>query len=158
MEAMMEREQERPESDAAAGRCLAEGLAQLSDDGVERRHEALMEWAEGELQLEREFAEQVYTLAEEEDLEPIYAFHLIRCGVGVIELEVPEQDADDDSTQQTPPEWLSGETVELNDIALERRLRATFRRLRTHLREAPTTAAAVHAFLAEPDVAAIRLR
>jgi hypothetical protein len=48
--------------------------------------------------------------------------------------------------------------VELNDIALERRLRATFRRLRTHLKEAPTTEAAVHAFLAEPDVAAIPLR
>jgi hypothetical protein len=154
----MERDQQRPHSDAAAGQCLAEGLAQLSDDGVERRHEALMAWAEGELDLEREYAEQVYTLAEEEELEPIYAFHLVRCGVGVRELEVPEQDADDNSTQQTPPEWVAGETVELRDVALERRLRATFRRLRAHLKEAPTTEAAVRAFLAEPDVAAMRLR
>jgi hypothetical protein len=154
----MERDQQRPPSDEAAGRCLADGLAQLSDDGVERRHEALMAWAEGELDLERAYAEQVYALAEEEELEPIYAFHLVRCGVGVRELEEPDQDADDNSSQQTPPEWVAGETVELNDVALERRLRATFRRLRTHLKEAPTTEVAVHAFLAEPDVAAIRLR
>jgi hypothetical protein len=146
-------------TDEASRRCLAEGLAQLSEEGgVERRHEALMEWAESELGLDRDYAEQVYALAEEEELEPIYAFHLIRCGVGVQELEAPSQDADESASQQAPPEWVGGESVELDDVALERRLRATFRRLRTCVAEAPTLTAGVDAFLAQPDVAHVRLK
>jgi hypothetical protein len=143
-------------SDAAAGRCLRDSLAGLGNDEMERRHEALMAWAE-DIGLEREYAEQVYALAEEVELEPIYAFQLVRCGIGVRELEPPEQDADDGAAQQAPPGWVGEESVELDDVRLERRLRATFRRFRTHVAEHGSAVAAVDSFLAEPDVAAQRL-
>lgn len=143
---------------ALARRCLEGGVASLTGDAVERRHEALMEWAEAELGLDREYAEQIYALAGEEELEPIYAFLLVRCGIGVRELEEPAQDGDDEASQKTPPGWLKQASVELDDIALERRLRASFRRLRGHLAATPDAGAAVTAFLAEPDVDVVPLR
>lgn len=142
----------------AAQDCLRRGIAGIGGEGVERRHEVLMEWAEAELGMERAYAEQVYAIAEEEQLEPIYAFQLVRCGVGVRELTPPEQDhALEEASQQAPPDWVGDETVELDDVALERRLRSSFRRLRHHL-EAGAAAAGVEAFLAEPDVGPLRLR
>lgn len=144
--------------DVTAGRCLEEGVASLTGSAMERRHEALMEWAEGELGLPREFAEQIYALAEEEELEPVYGFLLVRCGIGVRELEPPDPDGEEDASQQTPPGWLSADAVELDDITLERRLRASFRRLRSHLADAEGTAPAITAFLAEPDIGPTRLR
>lgn len=138
--------------------CLIESVAALTGAVAERRHEELMEWAEEELGLDRGYAEQVYALAEEEELEPIYALLLIRCGVGVRELEPPEQDGDELASQQTPPEWVETEGVELDDVALERRLRASFRRLRSSLEQSESAAAAVRAFLDEADVGAVRLR
>ncbi|HSJ07005.1 MAG TPA: hypothetical protein VK936_09890 [Longimicrobiales bacterium] len=143
---------------AVARRCLEDGVAVLTGEAVERRHEALMEWAEADLGLEREYAEQVYALAGEEELEPIYAFLLVRCGIGVRELEEPAQDGEDEAAQKTPPGWVKPDSVELDDIVLERRLRASFRRLRGHLTSSPSAGAAVAAFLAEPDVDAIPLR
>lgn len=138
--------------------CLADAVAGLTGASVERRHEELMEWAEVELGLERGYAEQVWALAEEEKLLPIYGFLLIRCGVGVRELETPEQDETELAAQQEPPEWLEEEAVELDDVALERRLRSSFRRLRRHLEEAADAVSAAQAFMAEPDVGALTLR
>jgi hypothetical protein len=144
--------------DAEAQRCFRDGVAALTGDAAkERRHEALMEWAEGELGLERSWAESVYALAEEVELEPVYALLLVRCGVGVRELHAPEQDPDEEAVQQAPPEWVGADTVELDDLALERRLRNTFRRMRAHLEQEGTPAAAVETFLAEPDIGAIPL-
>jgi hypothetical protein len=143
---------------ALARRCLEDGVAGLTGEAVERRHEALMEWAESELDLDRAYAEQIHALAGEEELEPIYAFLLVRCGIGVRELEEPAQDGKEEAAQKTPPGWLKRASVELDDIALERRLRASFRRLRGHLASAPNPGAAVTAFLAEPDVDVIPLR
>jgi hypothetical protein len=142
-----------------ARKCLAAGVAGLTGDAaVERRHEALMAWAEGDLALDREYAEQIYALAEEQDLEPVYALLLVHCGIGVLELEPPEADADELASQQAPPDWVGEEIVEFDDIALERRVRTTFRRFRTHLQEATSPEAAVERFLAEPDVAPLSLR
>lgn len=141
-----------------ARRCLAEGVASLTGSALERRHEALMEWAEVELGLPREYAEQVYALAEEEELEPVFGFLLVRCGIGVRELESPDPDADEEASQQTPPGWIRSDSVELDDIMLERRLRASFRRLRTHLADATGPAAGVAAFLAEDDIGPTPLR
>ncbi|MEX1182303.1 MAG: hypothetical protein WEF86_03650 [Gemmatimonadota bacterium] len=141
-----------------AGECLARSVAGLTGAAVERRHEALMEWAETELQLDRGYAEQVYTLAEEEELEPVYGFLLIRCGIGVTELEPPDGRDEEESSQQAPPGWVGQETVELDNVGLERRLRSSFRRMRGHLERAATSREAVASFLAEPDVGPLRLR
>ena len=143
--------------DDAAREQLLTAVASLTGAPHERRHEALMEWAESDLGLEREYAEQVYRLAEEAHLEPVYAFHLVRTGIGVRELETPEQDTEE-SVQQAPPEWVAEEAVELDDVALERRLRGSFRRLRTHLEQSATPTEAVTRFLDEPDVGAVPLR
>lgn len=124
----------------------------------ERRHEALMEWAEQDLGLDRDYAEQVYLLAEEEELEPVFAFHLVKSGLGVRELEEPDQDMDEEAVQQAPPDWVVEDSVEFEDVALERRLRASFRRLRAHLEDHSTPAEAVMVFLDEPDVGPVRLR
>lgn len=143
---------------APAVDCLGRGAREATEAAAERRHEVLMERAEAE-GLDREFAEKVYLLAEEEELEPVYAFLLVRCGVGVRELEPPEVDPDDDAAaQQAPPGWVGAEQVELDDVVLERRLRATFRRFRAMLASHSTTDAAVQAFVGEADVADLRLR
>jgi hypothetical protein len=146
-------------SEEARRRCLVDRIAALTGDAaVERRHEELMEWAESELDLNRGYAEQVYALAEEEELLPVHALLLVHCGIGVQELEAPEQDADEAAHQAEPPDWVESDQVEFADVALERRLRATFRRFRAMLEEADTAAGAVTLLLAEPDVGAVQLR
>lgn len=141
----------------AASDCLERAVRERSADGVERRHEALMEAAVTELGLERAQAEQIYALAEEEQLEPIFAFQLVRCGVGVRELETPAQDAAESAAQKSPPGWVATEAVELDDIANERRLRLSFRRFRGLLEARGDPVAAARAFMAEPDVGPLRV-
>lgn len=139
------------------GECLAQRVGGLTGASVERRHEELMEWAERELRIERSYAEQVYTIAEEEQLQPIYGFLLIQCGIGVIELEAPEAPEDDEVVQQAPPGMVGDEEVQLEDVDLERRLRSTFRRFRGHLEAAASPVEAAATFSAEPDVGPLRL-
>jgi hypothetical protein len=110
-----------------------------------------------ELGLERAQAEQIYALAEEEQLEPIFAFQLVRCRVGVRELELPHQDAVESAAQEAPPGWLQTEGVELDDVALERRLRLSFRRFRSLLETRGDPVSAARAFMAEPDVGPLHL-
>ena len=151
---------DRNSGEASARECLAQAVASLTGDAaLERRRESLMEFAETTLGLEHSYAEQVYKLAEEEQLEPIYAFQLIRCGIGVRELSPPEADLEEFSaSQEAPPDWVGEAVVDLDDVALERRLRTTFRRFRAQLDSAGNASAAVAAFLAEPDVGLVRLR
>jgi hypothetical protein len=144
-------------AESAAREQLIRDMASLTGAPHERRHEALMEWAETDLGLSREYAEQIYALAEEEDLEPVHAFQLVRSGIGVRELEEPEQDMDE-AVQQAPPEWVAEDAVELANVILERRLRQSFRRLRSHLEESASPTEAITEFLREPDVGAVRLR
>ena len=144
-------------SEAAAREQLTRAVASLTGAPHERRHEALMEWAETDLGLPRAYAEQIYKLSEEEELEPVYALHLVHSGLGVRELEAPDQDMEE-TVQQSPPEWVAEDAVELADVVLERRLRASFRRLRSHLDDSATATEAVTNFLAEPDVGAVTLR
>ena len=148
----------RSTGEAAAREQLVRAVSSLTGAPHERRHEALMEWAEAELGLERELAEQIYALAEEEELEPVYAFNLVRSQIGVQELEEPEQDMDEEAVQQAPPDWVAEDAVELEDVVLERRLRASFRRLRSHLEESGSPTEAITAFLNDADVGRVRLR
>ncbi|HSJ30437.1 MAG TPA: hypothetical protein VK933_03325 [Longimicrobiales bacterium] len=148
----------RTTEEAEAREQLVRAVSSLTGAPHERRHEALMEWAETELSLERELAEQIYALAEEEELEPVYAFNLVRSQIGVQELEEPEQDMTEEAVQQAPPDWVAEDAVELEDVVLERRLRASFRRLRSHLEESASPTEAVTAFLKDADVGRVRLR
>jgi hypothetical protein len=133
--------------------CLTRRIAALTGDAaMERRHEELMEWAESELGLSREYAEQVYALAEEERLLPVHALLLVHCGIGVEELERPEQDSDEAAHQAEPPEWVETRQVEFADVVLERRVRATLRRFRAALESSDSAPAAVAEFLSAEDV------
>jgi hypothetical protein len=82
----------------------------------------------------------------------------VKSGLGVRELEEPEQDMDEEAVQQDPPDWVAEDVVEFQDVALERRLRASFRRMRAHLEDHSTPVEAVTAYLAGPDVGPVRLR
>lgn len=139
--------------------CLVRAFGSVSADGPERRHEALMRWATEELGLERSVAESVYALAEAETLEPWYAFQLVRCGVGVLELEAEtgmEVGTADEAAQSLPP-GSAEDRVRLEDPDLERRLRRSFRRLRRLMSEHADPVAAAAAFVAEPDVGRLPL-
>lgn len=146
-----------PEALAKAHHRLAELVVGITGDPLERRHEALMEQAEQELGLEREYAEAVYAIAQQESLAPVYAFLLLETGLGVRELEEPEPDMEE-THQQAPPEWVVEDLPEFGDVALERRLRSTFRRFRHHLTEASDPGAAVASYVAEPDVDLVPLK
>jgi hypothetical protein len=137
--------------------CLERAVSQLSDDGAERRHDVLMRLATDDLGLERDTAEQIYALSLEEKLEPVYAFELVRCGVGVRDLEPVEQDEDDAAAQQSPPAWVEERGVELEDADIERRLRLSFRRFRTLLETSVDAVAAAQAFVAAPDIGPLRV-
>jgi hypothetical protein len=132
--------------------CLERAVRAHGGAGVERRHEALLDTAVHELGLDRAHAEQIYALAEEEQLEPILAFQLVRCGVGVLELERPSPDAHESASQETPPGWVAAQAVRLDDIVIERRLRLSFRRFRGLLETRGDPVSAARAFMAEPDV------
>jgi hypothetical protein len=141
----------------ARAQCLTQRFSALTGDVVERRHEELMEWADTELDISREYAEQVYALAEEERLLPVHALIFVHCGIGVQELEQPEQDADEAAHQAEPPDWVETKQVEFADVVLERRLRATLRRFRSQLEQAGDVDAAVREFLGADDVGPVDL-
>lgn len=119
-----------------------------AEDAPKRRSE-LIEWAEREHGMPRDRAMLIYDIAREEGLEPAFAYELVRCGVGVRDL--PEPSADE-TVVEGPPEWVAPPAPAEVSPARERLLRASFRRLRRHLDDAPTAEAAIAAFVAEPDV------
>lgn len=119
--------------------------------GVHRRQDELLDIATDEDGMPRSLAELVYDLAAEESLPPAYALALVACGVGVQELTAPES-TDDESIQQDPPGWVAEADLTPAEIARERRLRASMRRLRAHIEKADSAEGAVDSFLAEPDV------
>jgi hypothetical protein len=124
----------------------------------ERRREELIERAIAEQRLPRAFAEQVFEIARDEGLEPAFAFELVRCGVGVQDLEEQVyhdsgQPSEDGMTMQTPPEELvAGAPTEPVAAVRELRLRSSFRRLRRHLESSLSAEDALLAFTAEADV------
>jgi hypothetical protein len=122
--------------------------AQEAEEAPKRRVE-LIEWAEREHGMARDRASLIHDIAREEGLEPAFAFELVRCGVGVQELAEPSAD---ETMVDGPPEWVAPAPPAEVSPARERLLRASFRRLRSHLGNAPTAEAALAAFVAEPDV------
>lgn len=136
--------------------CLLDGARRLErSEGRERRREVLLERA-AEGGLDRDFAELVYETAQQEGVEPAFAFELVRCGVGVLDLDhLVYDDAGDDEgmKMEGPPEELIVPS-EPRPLAAERerRLRLSFRRLRRHIERSQTPEEALAAFASEADV------
>lgn len=114
----------------------------------EHRREALTERAE-ERGLGRPEAEEAYDIATEVGLEPAYGMALVLEGVSVRLLDGPRPGVE--ASEPNEPEWVdappSPEAAER-----ERRLRQTFRRLRSRLQDAPSPADGVRSFLGQPDL------
>jgi hypothetical protein len=140
----MQRAEER------AMRFRAEMEEAASRQGAARRREELVRRATADGLLEREQADEVYDLAADESVDAGYALALVRSGYLVRELVPPEPP--EETMQQDAPPWV-GETPATDEVVRERRLRASLRRLRQMLERCDGPAAAVDAYLAEPDVA-----
>ena len=73
-------------------------------------------------------------------------------GVGVRELSHAPPDQWEETQVEAPPAWVADEAFRTNEVARERVLRTTFRRLRATLEKNPSVETAVSAFVREPDV------
>lgn len=135
--------------DGAGTDCLLNRARMEGSEPAGRRRAELVDWLVREAAVSRAFAGQVYDIAREEGIEPAFAMELVRCGVAVGVLD--ETAADAPTTDRWQPEWLS--RPELRDTARrERRLRVSFRRLRSLLERHRTPEDALVAFVDEPDV------
>ncbi len=138
-----------------AAACLEERAHRLEElAGHERRRSELVERVASESGLDSAQAELAYDLAREEGVDPALALELLHCGVlvrGPADAE-PVTERHDTVLEEKPPEWLQGPPPPEPEARRERRLRASFRRLRTLLRERGTPEEALVAFAEEPDV------
>ena len=100
----------------------------------------------------RSLAEKLYVVAQEEGLDPDLGYALVESGLGVCP---PEEGLTNTSTAPTTdkylPEWILP-AIPPDDLLRERRLRMSFRRLRSLLEQHPEVEDALHAFADEPDV------
>jgi hypothetical protein len=142
-----------PGSDAEPDR-LAARLARLVEtaDALcandEQRREPLVERAESH-GLERGLAERAYDLALEEGLPPAFAIAVTAAGVSVQPLESPRPEVG--TTTSGEPDWVDMPPPP-HQADVERRLRQTFRRVRSRLEEATTPRDVLAAFAREPDL------
>ena len=138
-----------------AAACLEQRARRFQQlDAHERRRSEVVERAVGEAGLARGEAEQAYDLAREEGLDPALALELLHCGVlvrGPGDSE-PISLRHDTVLEEMPPEWLRGPPPPDEHARRERRLRASFRRLRVLLEERGAPEEALIAFAEEPDV------
>jgi hypothetical protein len=91
-----------------------------------------------------------YDLALEVGLDPVLALEMVGCGVTVEELIEPEPV--EDTLTPAPPEWIAPPFDSPDEVAFDRRLRLTFRRMRTCLEESADLESAITSFVAAPDV------
>ena len=108
----------------------------------------MVEDAVHEAGMDRELAEEVYDVAREEGVEPAFAFELVRCGVAVCG---PEEPPAAESIVTGRPAWLEP-AIPSAEATRERRLRNSFRRLRSLLERHETPEEALIEFAREPDV------
>lgn len=116
----------------------------------EHRREPLLQRADS-LGVGRAVAERAYDLAVEEQLPPAYAIALAAAGVSVQPLESARPDVG--ATEPSEPEWVDRPPAPVQ-ADQERRMRQTFRRVRSLLAESDSPRAALTAFAAEPDIEA----
>jgi hypothetical protein len=114
----------------------------------EMRREPLVERAEAR-GLNRAAAERAYDLAMEERLPPAFGIAVTAAGVSVQPLESPRPEVG--TTASGEPAWVDTPPP-AREADVERRLRQTFRRVRSHLEESPRPRDAFAAFAREPDL------
>ena len=133
---------------------LVERADEIASDRTPRRRIDLVEKAVAAGHAV-EYADQIYDIAEEEGLDPAFAFELVLSGIGVRELTPPDDDQWLETQVEAPPTWVT--TPDRQPVAdeRERHMRNTFRRLRRMLNEHSEPRAALEAFAREPDVAEI---
>lgn len=134
-----------------------EGLVEVAEQGLDaealsrRRLDVIQEAVD--VGMGDELAEMLYDVAREEGLDPVLAFELVRCGMGVL----PPRDGVENApgfptADKYRPEWLEP-PVDPDTMLRERTLRFSFRRLRALLEQhAGNPAEAFRAFAREPDV------
>jgi hypothetical protein len=130
---------------------LVQRADQIAADDTPRRRVELVERAVAAGHT-REYADLIYDLAEEEGVDPAFAFELVLLGIGVRELSPPNDDNWTESQVEAPPAWVGEDEPAPDAAARERHMRATFRRLRRMFEEHQAPTAALQAFAAEPDV------
>lgn len=123
----------------------------MRERGESRRREHLVEKA-AQAGFSVEFADEIYDIAEEEKIDPAIAFEVVLSGRGVLELVEPEPETWAETQVEAAPQWISPEAPEPTDATRERRLRLTFRRLRSLIESESSTDEALRIFDQQPDV------
>ena len=124
------------------------GDAQALSAGQEQRRENLVARAL-ERGLGRPEAEEAYDVAREVGLPPAMGMALVIEGISVRPLDGGS--ADVDASEAVEPEWVDAPPP-AEAASRERRLRQTFRRLRSLIEDEDSPADAVRAFAREPDL------
>ena len=138
-------------SESDIERRLARLIAEADDLGAGREHrrEALVERAESR-GVARSEAERAYDVALEVGLEPAYGLAVVSQGISVQSFgggAAPE------ASESVEPEWID-RPPSPEDAGQERRLRETFRRLRSFMESTATPREALTRFAGEPDLEA----
>ena len=133
---------------------LVERAEQIASDSSPRRRVELVERAVAEGR-SVEFADMVYDLAEEEGVDPAFAFELVLNGIGVRDLGEPNDDGWLETQVEAAPDWVTREQPPSGDAARERHMRTTFRRLRRMFEKHGSPKGALEALAREPDIAEI---
>jgi hypothetical protein len=95
-----------------------------------------------------------YDRALEEGLDPVLALELVGCGVAVLELTEPEPVEGTHTLR--PPDWVAPEIEPASEQVLERRMRMTFRRMRSLLEQTGDLEAAIECLSTQVDVGSFR--
>ncbi len=134
---------------------LLRRAGEIADDERPRRRIELVERATAAGH-SIEYADRIYDVAEEEAVDPALAFELVLGGIGVRDLTPPVADAWLETQVETPPDWVTEPRTEAVEAAHERRMRTTFRRVRSLVERYGSIRAGIEAFMREPDVAELK--
>lgn len=130
-------------------RRLLETTAELGGED-ELRRDALVERAEA-CGLGRKAAEQAYDIATEESLKPAWGIAVVIEGVSVEPFSGSTPDVN--ASERAEPEWVDAPPLP-EQAERERRLRLTFRRLRSRFEEAAGPESVLDALCQDPDLEA----
>jgi hypothetical protein len=118
---------------------------------LEHRRANLLEKSQKRSGAPLQVLDLAYDLAIEEGLDPVLALEIVGCGIAVVEL-APKEPLDE--ARSLTPDFVEPVTEALPDIVRERRMRQTFRRMRSALEASNDLGSAIDCFAAEPDIAA----